>query len=241
MYVIFNEPVEPWDNAYHSGTNKLNAWTNALDIVCSNSWANGATTFEDAAGGITRAIYESGRFQYDIIAGRCKYTVFDNDLVDYFYLTGWIERLNGNDAKPEEVNCWDCANGVVSLSNILGCDLWNQWIGSGFNCNEIKAISNKPWGKPFWGGFGYHRMGWRGPTNDTGRVFDACLKVDDSATPSGTSHTSERVPTDMLFGTGSAIGEYKFHLVAPGSYSNCSPSNPLPVGQPPGQRRDPIR
>ncbi len=238
-FTIFAESNLPWGNTFGSPTN---AWVTALDIVCSDTWAGGAKTIEDAASQITRAIYESGRFQYDTKKGDCNYTKFTAFGVDYFNLTGWIARLNGNAGNGGEVNCWDCANGVVSLSNILGCDLWNQWIGQGFYCNEIRAISNHAWGKPFWGGFGYHRIGWRGPMDDTGKVFDACLKVDTSGTPFGSGHMRvELVPTNMLFGPASNTNSYKFHLVDPMSHVNCNPRASLPMGQNPGQRRDPIK
>ena len=78
--------------------------------------------------------------------------------------------------------------------------------------------------------------------NNTGRVFDACLKVDASGTPSGTGHTRvDLVPANMVFGPATDVSSYKFQLVDPGSYANCNPRANLPGLQDPGQRRDPIR
>ena len=222
VYTILDEPKPPWDN---TPNNPRNAWVSALDIACSNGWAGGTSSIEDAAGRITQAIYNSGRFQYDSNGGGRSFYTPNN-----FDLTSWIGRINGNYGNGELVNCWDCANGVVSLSNILGCDLWNQWVGEAFECNAISAIKDQSWGKPFGWGFGYHRMGWRGPENETGKVFDACLKV-----------TGGTIPTDMLFGTGSAGSGYKFLLVAPGSYNSCNPNGTATGVQIPRQRRDPIQ
>ena len=222
VYTIFGEPKAPWSNTYGS---PQNAWVSALDVVCSNSWALGATTIEDAAGSITCAIYNSNRFEYDLVNGDCFYTQGS------FYLTLWIRRINGYYGGGSLVNCWDCANGVVSLSNLLGCDLWNQWIGESFECNAISAIKDQPWGQPFGWGFRYHRMGWRGSENDTGKVFDACLKV-----------TGGVIPVNMLFGLDTTPNGYKFLLVAPESYGTCSPNaNPTSPDQIPRQRRDPIQ
>jgi hypothetical protein len=166
VYTILGEPVAPWDNTW-GPTVTSNAWVSALDLVCSNSpWAGGSTTIEEAATRVTRQIYNSGRFGYDTVSGDCNYTINAGNSGGYFDLSNWLARLNGGPGLGALVNCWDCANGVVALDNVLGCDLWNQWMGSGFLCNEIRAIQDGAWATPFTGGFSYHRVGWRGSVAD---------------------------------------------------------------------------
>lgn len=242
VYTILNEPVAPWDNAWTGGNNASNAWGSVLDFVClASAWAGGTTTIPDAAARVTQQIYNSGRFAYDFAGGGdCNYTEADG-----FNLTKWMERINGGTGKGSPVNCWDCANGVVSMCNVLGCDMWNQWMGSasGFACNEIRAIKDNAWGRPFGWGFGYHRVGWRGPVTNSSTVFDACLKVDSDGNPTGTgNHNSELIPTNVTFWTGSgAFDDYKQMLVDTNSYADCNVSDSPGVPQNPGRRRDPIK
>jgi hypothetical protein len=234
VYTILDEPQIPWSKTFNS---PQNPWVTALEIACSNAWAGGATSIENAASGITRAIYKSGKFEYNQQNGESVYT---DEIGRKFDLTSWIARINGDNTKDVRVNCWDCANGVVSLSNVLGCDLWNQWMGLNFECNEIRLISNKSWAKPPFPNnqFDFHRVGWRGSEDTTGRVFDACLKVNGGSNPSGGGNQLEGlIPVNMLFGTGTTSEEYKFQLVAPGSYNNCN----LTHAGARTQVRDPIR
>jgi len=243
-YVILSDPVAPWSNADGCTTN---AWVTVLNIVCQDSpWAGGTASIPGAAAAITDCIYSSGRFEYDSAAGDCFYTIITpQNTIDYFDMSKWTQRIDGGGGRGALVNCWDCANGVVSMSNILGCDLWNQWMGSatGFECNEIRAIKDDAWARPFGWGFGYHRVGWRGGVSDSGKVFDACLKVDSDGDPTGSgNHNSEWIPTDIVFWTtGGTYDDYKQLLVAPSGYGNCIVSNTPGGMQNPGQRRDPIR
>ena len=245
VYTILNEPVTPWDNTYNASNN---AWVIVLDTVCQNApWAGGTTTIPDAAARITQQIYNSGRFSYDTVGGACNYTIFDiyTGDVSYFDLSSWMNRLSGGGGRGDQVNCWDCASGVSDMSNILGCDLWNQWMGSSFVCNEIRAIKDGAWGRPFPpnNGFSYHRVGWRGSVANSSKVFDACLKVDNDGDPTGSgSHNSELIPTDITFWTGSGtFDDYKQKLVDPSSYGNCNVSDSPGGAQNPGRRRDPIK
>jgi len=246
VYTILNEPVTPWDNAWNGGNNPSNAWSLALDIVCQNSpWAGGTTTIPDAAARVTQGIYNSDRFSYDTVGGACNYTIFGPTAVDYFDASSWVDRLKGGIGLGSSVNCWDCANGVTVMCNVLGCDLWNQWMGSSFVCNEIRAIKDGAWGRPFPpnNGFSYHRVGWRGAVANASKVFDACLKVDNDGDPTGNgNHNSELIPTDITFWTGSGtFDDYKQMLVDTNSYGNCNVSDTPGGAQNPGRRRDPIR
>ncbi len=244
VYTILNEPVAPWDNAEDSASN---AWVSVMNIVCSDTpWAGGTETITGAASRVTKAIYNSGRFEYDETGGGgANYTSFGISSVEFFDLSAWINRLSGGVGLGPEVNCWDCANGVVSMCNILGCDLWNQWMGSSFTCNEIRSITDNTWAPPFPpnNGFSYHRVGWRGAVTNSSKVFDACLKVDDDGDPTGTgNHNSELIPTDIVFWTGSGLfDDYKQMLVNTNSYASCVISSSPGGFQNPGCRRDDIQ
>jgi hypothetical protein len=215
LYVTLGLPTLPWVQT--TGSSSL-PWTDALDIAC--AWAHGATTRDAAAALVTTRYNASGRVSYDTVSGATFY-----GFVDY-NLTQMINRLNGGVGLGEKVNCTDSANTVSTFANLLGCDLWQSRMSSGFQLNPMIAIGYNTWAIPFSGSFSYHEVAWKGACTSADNVFDGCLKVDGDADPVNAPHTP-LLATDMLFGDCSAMN-YRLRLCPPGA-SGCGACQPQPA------------
>jgi hypothetical protein len=209
LYLPLATPVAPWSPPY---------WVGAFDLAC--GWAAGATNKDGAAGLITERYNSSGMVSYDTINGQTMYGYVT------FSLSEMLERLTGGLGLGGKVNCTDSANTVTTLSNLLGCDLWESQMASSFYMNSIIAIGYNVWGVPFWGGFGYHEVAWKGGATANDALFDGCLKVDGDADPTGppsSSHTP-LLPVNMVFGDCTTIN-YRLRLCVPGS-TGCAACQP---------------
>jgi hypothetical protein len=140
-----------------------------------------------------------------------------------FYFSEMIERLNGGPGLGQKVNCTDSANTVSTLSNLLGCDLWQSRMGSSFYMNPILAIGCSTWERPFWGGFAYHEVAWKGACTENDNLFDGCLCVDGDADPTTAPHTP-LLPTNMLFGNCTTMN-YRLRL-CPATSNGCAMCKP---------------
>lgn len=229
-YVIFAEPVEPWSNVPNS---QNNAWSTALDLVC--GWNDGCNTWQSAATGITRSIFESGKFSYDTRDGDSWYTsrqgwIFFDEIV---YLGAVIDRFGGGPGRGTLVNCSDCASMVCSFANLMGCELYESRMGaygsidSWFATNPYCAIGRADWTPPSWGwSFSFHEVAWSGSCGNTDIVFDACLSVDGDSAP-GVSPYLKVLPAALVFcdGNPGAPIVYKEMLTPSSSdgYYKCAP------------------
>jgi hypothetical protein len=200
VYTILGEPKPPWKNKYGE---KENAWTNALELAC--QWACGAATEHQAASSITIGVNASGSFQYEVKKGEAKYV--DGANVE---LTEFISRVNGGDGLDADVNCTDCAAFVVSLSNLIGCELYSSRMGYDFDTRPYTAIGRDSFAPPSWGwGFSYHEVAWSGGCHDGDHVYDACLRVDDTCS-SNVSDRLETIPAGMMFSDGSPNAPFAY-------------------------------
>ncbi len=210
------------------GPQLVAAWVDAQgggrDGARPSRGARKAETQHEAASRITRAIYESKRFRYEVKEGESKYT--ENDTV---LLTHFLGRLKGRYGKGVYVNCTDCASFVVSFSNLLGCELYSSIMGDeGFLTNPYSAIGCSPWTPPRWGwAFGYHEVAWTGECMEGDLIYDACLSVDGDGDPSSPPRR-ELLPLGMLFDDGSSDSPYAYResLAAPVvyGYDRCIPN-----------------
>ena len=219
FYTILGEPVEPWINAYG---NKANAWVSALEVVCSNGWAKGMSSCDDAADAIAKAIFNAGCFHYETNRGAPQLTTGKGR----FRLSRAINRIVKN--KDQEVNCSDCARLTTSFANLLGCSLFSSKMRQDFQLNPISAIGRDPWTPPGWGwSFSFHEVAWANDCLSSDKVFDACLLLDGDASPSTAPHSSMHA-TNIPFSDGNPAAPfvYKERLTAPGSngYDKCHPS-----------------
>jgi hypothetical protein len=216
VYVPLEYPVDPWGGE---------GWVAAFELAC--GWAAGATSFDEAAGLITEHYNGSGMVSYDTVSGATMYGY------STFSLSEMLERLAGGVGLGGKVNCTDSADTVTSLANLLGCELWESQMASGFYMNPIVAIGYNTWAVPFWGGFGYHEVAWKGGATANDRLFDGCLKVDGDADPTSGPRTP-LLPINMLFGDCTTMN-YRLRLCTPAS-DGCAQCQP----QPSTRRRRPI-
>lgn len=210
LFVVLSRPTKPWDSE--------NPWVSALELAC--RWASGATNLDDAARLITEKYNLSGRVSYDTAQGLTHYGAANQAS---FNLTEMLERLGGGVGLGEKVNCTDSALTVSTLSNLLGCDLWQARMSgpNGFKLNPIQAIGYTEWKKPFAGGFSYHEVAWKGACSTQDRLFDGCLKIDGGTDPTQPPHTP-LLPTNMVFGDCTAMN-YRKRLASPIGCPNCQP------------------
>ena len=218
VYTVLAEPVEPW--VPNGTSNSQNPWADALEWACRA--ARKAGTQHEAASRITRAIYESKRFRYDVERGESKY--IDGNAV---LLTHFLGRMKGRHGKGTFVNCTDCASFVVSFSNLLGCELWSSQMGRYFETNPYLPIGHTTWtGTGPEEAFIYHEVAWTGECGDDDLIYDACLQVD-SMGCSTPSFLLELLPTGMIFSDGNPDSPYAYResLAVPGplGYDRCRP------------------
>lgn len=217
VYLIAATPTQPWVTE--------TPWVAALEIAC--GWAAGSGTADAAAAKVTERYYNCGMLQYDATGGGgTRYGIAT------YMLSEMIERLNGGTGLGNKVNCTDSANTVSTLSNLLGCDLWQSKMASdsdltysSFSLNPILAIGHPlpadPW--PGWPSFRYHEIAWKGACTENDRLFDGCLMVDGDNDPTTAPHTWV-LAVDMLFGDCTTMN-YRLRLSPPqtGGCADCKP------------------
>ena len=214
VYVILQAPTLPWVQT--AGDTSL-PWTDALEIAC--DWARGVTNRDAAASLVTRRYNGCGVVAYDTTSGATFYGW------NSYNLTEMIERLGGGPGLGNLVNCTDSANTVSTLSNLIGCDLWQSRMSSGFDLNPMIAIGYNMWVIPFSGSFSYHEVAWKDACTESDYLFDGCLQVDGDADPTSAPHTP-LLPTNMLFGDCTAM-DYRLRLCPP-TADGCARCVPRP-------------
>ena len=201
VYVVLDVPHGPWAQPQPPQVppNSANLpWVDALEFAC--RWAQGETTTDGAAGRITTSLNglpPATRLAYDP-SRNSRYTVSGT-----FDCTNFIRRLQGVPGTSQWVDCVDCACMVVTLSNLLGCDLSMARIGRSplppvstevngpvaFVLNDVLLIGSTAWQSGLT--WGYHDVAWKGLGSTLDEVFDACLLLNGDIDPVPTlqSHT----------------------------------------------------
>jgi hypothetical protein len=217
VFAVLQAPAAPWQQAPAAPGNTQLPWADLLAHAC--AWADGATTADEAAAKITRAVYALGPavFEYDCPGGGgSRYSWPDFDA------TAFLDRLGGGVGNGVYVNCSDCATFVSSCANLVGADLWQSRMGYGFSLNELLAIGSSTWQTACgWGGFSYHEVAWKGACTASENVYDACLQVDGDADPTSAPHTP-LLPVDMRFGN-PGDGDYRDRLCPSSGGASCAP------------------
>ena len=188
----------------------MQPWVTVLETLTSAAWCEGKTDHESSTGTaatITTNLYEGARFRYEP-NGAIVYQVYTSS-VSYFNLTSFHNQIIGS-GSPTTVGCADMAWGVKVLSNLLGDDLKVMHIGlpstpeylrdpytgnyirdsmgnliltgyasNPFTTNQILAIGMTT---PEVKNWGYHAVAWRGSNDDSGIVYDACIKLQNVST-----------------------------------------------------------
>lgn len=220
IYVLLAVPTSPWLQTPYDATNLQLPWTDVLDIAC--AWAANASTRDGAAGLITDHVYAlgPGTVTYDCPGGGGSHYTSGG----LFNCTAFVDRVNGGPGNGIYVNCTDCSIFTSTFANILGCDLWQSRMESGFALNEILAIGSNVWQTACgWGGFSYHEVAWKNLCTEVDAVFDACLQVDGDANPTGGGPHVPLLPKNMVFGL-SGQGLYRDRLCTVAGRPNCNPA-----------------
>ncbi|MBS3764146.1 MAG: hypothetical protein KGZ25_12680, partial [Planctomycetes bacterium] len=215
-YVLLDKPQAPMEDA----------WAEVLDYSC--RWAEGTTTKNKAAGEVTKAIYNSGRFEFTNELGGTY--IFGEDPGQRFYLAHFLDRLSGAQGLGKDVHCEDCAWGTVAFSNVLGSSLRVHFLGFtggtymwDIDTHKVVLIGKDTWEKQSWRN---HKVAWAGsPGSDAGRVYDATLAFDGHGDPTVAPY-HEIVPTDYLFyskESSPSFDDYKEKLVVPADYDLFRP------------------
>ena len=220
VYVLLEVPKAPWKQTPYNSTNDQIPWTEVMDYSC--IWAIGSKDRDTAAGKVTERVNALGPsiVEYDCPGGGYSWYSAGS-----FKCTEFLERLGGGPGLGKYVNCSDCASIVSTFSNIIGCDLWQSRMGSGFGLNEVISIGYSTWSTPCgWSTFNYHEVAWKGACDINDDIFDACLKVDGDNSPRTSPHTP-LLPINMKFGNcGDLL--YRDRLT---SLSGCPYCNPQPA------------
>jgi hypothetical protein len=222
IYLVIDLPTLPWTQS-SDPTDAGLPWTEVLDHAC--AWASWTADPDEAAGAVTRSVYGLGPtlITYDCPGGGS--SQYSGGV---FACTQFLDRLRGGLGNGIYVNCSDCATISSTFANILGCDLWQSRMGSGFfHLNDILAIGSSVWqpachGSPGWhDGFSYHEVAWKAGCTADDAIFDACLQVDGDPDPTTAPHTALQ-PIDLRFGN-PGDGQYRDRLAVPADRGACSP------------------
>lgn len=178
VYVVVDIPRPPWSQDCPSAEqdNPYLPWTEALDVAC--LWAKGAVTREAVARLITEGFNSSPLISYS--SQSTFVTAWQSYLLSSFLN---FLRLGASFA----VNCSDSASAVATLSNLLGCDLYEGRIGPLHKGNDnfvetrsVLLIGGEPsetsdWQEREWG---YHEVAWWRTVSKNEYVYDGCLRLD---------------------------------------------------------------
>lgn len=204
IYVTMGVPTLPWSQQI-TGDDSENLrlpWINAMGVAC--RWARGATTEEEVAAMITQAVNAHPRLVYD---SDPKFLFGDK-----FLLSCFIDQIEGN--RAFRVNCEDCASVVVTLANLLGCDLSEGKIGAAgdFYTNRVLTIGQQD-SASNWitTKFKYHEVAWLHDIGLDKYVYDACLRVDMNY-DDASKDPLPKLPVAMRFSP-CAIGGYAKALI----------------------------
>ncbi len=187
IFTVLDEPTAPWGQPANLAADRSLPWVSALGVAC--RWASGAQTLDEAAGAITRQLYNDGAFTYDAAGGgSARYAFGDLDL------TGALDRLSGGVGNGPYVNCSDCAALVSTLSNLLGHRLGQGRFDWGVGNGSLRLIGDPSWGLS--SPFDWHEVAWQGTNQRSDRVWDACAELDMDAAPNVAPHLADN-PTGI--------------------------------------------
>jgi hypothetical protein len=201
IYTVLDTPAGPWTQG--SGNNTQLPWTDALDKAC--AWAAGTTTKDEAAAAVTRAVNTQPLQSYTPA------TLFG---FGTYHLSSYLGQLAGG--APFQLNCTDCADAVTTLSNLLGCDLWE---GRFFDMvtRKFLTLNGNPAVQGDWvsWNWSYHEICWLNAIGQNASVYDGCLQLDMDDDYGNLVHQAMH-PIRMTFGT-TDPSHYKYRLIASGN------------------------
>lgn len=201
VYLVVDMPNGPWDQD-PIGNNTQLPWTDALDYAC--LWALGAKTKDEAAERVTVAVNTNPNQSY---TGS---TMFGDDS---YHLSWYLKQLDGGSTFT--LNCTDCADAVTTLSNLLGCDLF-EGIFTNISTKKFLTLGGNPLVEADWLyiGWRYHEICWLHRMGQDELIYDACLQVDMKDSNVDLVHVPKH-PAKMRFGMDDP-NDYRYRLVKSG-------------------------
>ncbi|HHT9153256.1 MAG TPA: hypothetical protein ACFYEM_06995 [Candidatus Hypogeohydataceae bacterium YC40] len=201
VYLVLDIPAGPWQQQVMSGgmENTQLPWVDALEVAC--AWALGATTKGMAARKITEGLNANSLLSYNPI------TFFGSSP---YFLSSFLGQLKAGN--PFQLNCRDCADAVTTLSNLLGCDLW-EGVMQSLNTRKILGIGGNAaveldWKNWSWG---WHEVAWLHAIGQNEHVYDGCLQLDMDNNYNDLVHIAH-LPIKMKFGQNDP-NDYRYRLV----------------------------
>jgi hypothetical protein len=178
MYLTADWPVGPWQAE--------TPWIGALEVAC--EWAAGAANTDMVAAGITRGLNSCSLLDYTPM------TMFG---WNSYLLSQFLQKLQASTGFV--LNCTDCADAVVTLSNLLGCDLWEGRMTS-LKTRPILGIGGNPVVQSDWRvwNWNYHEIGWLHAIGPNEFIWDGCLQLDLDTNDTDTVHIP-CLPVKMKF------------------------------------------
>jgi len=178
IYLTVAHPVAPWQETM--------PWVDALDLAC--TWAAGSTTTEEVPEAITRAVNGLPNLRYHAAA------TFGGAI---YLLSSFLWLLETGTGF--HVNCTDCANTVVTLANLLGCDLVEGRVFDLTTRRFLKLAgdpaSDEDWVSYEWN---YHELAWLHGMGPRRVVYDGCLQLDTDENDADAVHVPE-LPATIPF------------------------------------------
>ena len=218
IYMILDEPQDPWGQPGGSGRGFPAPWTDVLEHACRA--AAGARNTDEAAELLTQWVFslgDVGVLSYDeLSSGSSSLTIPG---MQTFKCTKFLRVLSRELPTPASVNCSDCATILSSFANILGCSLTQSRIGNGFLTNRIKKIGQ---GSPIRQSFSFHEVAWKFQSVGTAAsLYDCCLQVDGDDDPASNPFRPKLGINIPLGVPGRVLGRdgYQFRLIAPNGQS----------------------
>jgi hypothetical protein len=243
VYIVLDEPSGPWSQAQPEDPDRPWPWTDVFDWAC--CWARGVLRSRPAAssriaaavaglGGLGARLADGSTLpiEYSIVPS---YALWDGA----FDCTAFLRLLSSTplaatcgvaagsaDEDTTFLNCYDCASAVATFATAIGCGLKTKRLrradASSFSLNmywvlgrprPTRASDVRP------ESFATHEIAWR--DDGGGRVFDACLKVDEDGSPAAFP-CSFVDPHDAVFsGTHPLSKNYLTRLVAAADRASC--------------------
>lgn len=245
IYSLLDVPREPWAQLPYARTNIRLPWARALAHAV--GWAHMSGDAAMAARRVTEQVNGLDRFQYNCGPMPRQSVYCDgsrstpNDDYSIFYISEFLDRLERrSEGLGPWLNCSDCASIVVTMANLVGCDLIEGQLKDprvrendqrrtfAFPINDLMLIGHSDWTNACGvTNFNYHEVAWSGLPGPNGLVYDACAAVDGDSDPRNPPHT-------RLLATGERFGDpgemrYRDRL-SPPDVSEGGVPDPRPEG-----------
>jgi|GEM_PF-3407525 len=142
IFTVLDSPQDPW---YEGSLEKrIFPWVDALAFTITRAGTTGSITLPDAANTATYWVYIGNYLMYDSEGGG-KTRYCDGGASPVLDFTAFIDVSKGYN-----VNCYDCASSVHTMTNLLGGDSKYQVMQPFGYINTKKVVGNIETNNPFY-------------------------------------------------------------------------------------------